>query len=383
MTSVSGAGSFDGLYAASIVQTLREPLVLLDEQLRVVMANASFYATFGAAAGTLEGRPFRELEAGLWNIPALQPLLHDILPHDTTVRDFEIRQTAPVDRTLLLNARRLVHPDGRVRMILIDFEDVTERRRLQRVLETTVAELERSNHELESFASIASHDLQEPLRKITAFGERLEHACRTNMPENARDYLARMTGAATRMQRLINDLLTLSRVTVQESNLRDVSLSTIVAEVSGDLEEAISRAGGRVDCAPLPVVRADPTQMRQLFQNLIGNALKFRGAAPPVVRITATRLDVPLAPASHRDEQGAWRIDVADNGIGFDPKHAERIFRPFERLHARDAFDGTGIGLALCRRIVQHHGGTIRAESEPGTGSRFIVHLPSRHKEQS
>lgn len=373
----------DSLYAGSIVQTVREPLLLLDADLRVIMANASFCETFGASRESVEGRLLPELAGGAWDIPALRGLLEDVLPHDTAVHDFEITQTVPEERSLLLNARRLVHQDGRVRLILLAFEDVTERRRLQRALESTMAELERSNHELESFASIASHDLQEPLRKITAFGERLQYACGDELSEKGRDYLARMTGAATRMQRLINDLLMLSRVTTRGAGWSVVSLETVVREVLGDLEEALGRSGGRVECGPLPEIHADATQMRQLFQNLIGNALKFRGTAAPIVRISASRPAVPLTASPLRDARGVWRIDVVDNGIGFDPKHADRIFRPFERLHPREAFDGTGIGLALCQRIVHRHGGTLRAESEPGAGSRFILHLPSEQKDYS
>lgn len=369
----------DSLYAGSIVQTVREPLLLLDRDLRVVMTNASFCETFGEPREAVEGKQLHELGGGAWDLPELRRLLNDVLPHNQIVRDFEVAQQGHNDRTLLLNARRLIHEDGGVRLILLAVEDVTERRALQRALENTMAELERSNVELQSFASIASHDLQEPLRKILAFGERLEHACGHQLPEKARDYLGRMTGAATRMQRLINDLLMLSRVTTRGQTWTDVPLATIVADVVEDLDEAIRRADGRVEYGPLPVLRADATQMRQLFQNLISNALKFKGPVPPVVTITAARADFAIGGTPN----GACRIDVADNGIGFDPKHADRIFRPFERLHPREAFEGTGIGLALCRRIVQHHGGAIRAESTPGSGSRFIVHLPSGPKEQS
>jgi PAS domain S-box-containing protein len=373
----------DSLYAGSIVATVREPLLLLDADLRVVMANASFAETFGGARAEIEGCLVYEINDDAWNITELRHLLETILPRDSEMRDFEVVHAGPPVRTLVLNARRLAHDDGRVRLILLAFEDVTERRRLQKALEDTMLELERSNHELEAFASIASHDLQEPLRKIIAFGERLEHACEGALPDKGRDYLKRMTGAATRMQRLINDLLMLSRVTTRGDAWTEVPLGTVVADVLADLEVALQRSGGRVECQPLPTVHADATQMRQLFQNLIGNALKFSGAEPPVVRITAALASTKVAAIPIPGDTTVWRIEVADNGIGFDPRHADRIFRPFERLHSRDAFEGTGIGLAICQRIVHRHGGTIRAQSEPGAGARFIIHVPACQKDMS
>jgi len=160
-------------------------------------------------------------------------------------------------------------------------------------------------------------------------------------------------------------------------------MDRVVADVLDDLDTALQRSNGRVECGPLPVIHGDATQMRQLFQNLVGNALKFRGAEPPVVRVSAVLEPPRRGGAVVFGELPQWRIEIADNGIGFEPRHAERIFRPFERLHSRDAFEGTGIGLALCQRIVQRHGGAIRAESEPGSGSRFIVHLPAQPKEVS
>jgi light-regulated signal transduction histidine kinase (bacteriophytochrome) len=240
--------------------------------------------------------------------------------------------------------------------------------------------LERSNPELEGFASIASHDIKEPLRKIRAIGERLEAVCEGRLPEKGRDYLARMTAAAARMQTLIANVLSLARVSTRAVAWREIDLGIVVSAVLADLDEALSRTGGRVEVGPLPSLPADPTQMRQLFQNLIVNALKFRGAAPPLIRISATVRDSkPKAlPAAVR---AGWQIIVADNGIGFDAKYAERIFQPFERLHGRDVYEGTGIGLALCRRIVQRHGGTISADAAPGAGARFTIHLPALQKD--
>ena len=367
MTDVSLVGS---LYASSIVDTVREPLLLLSGDLHVVSANTSFCQTFQVTQEQLADRLLYEIGDGEWNIPALRRLLDEVLPAKSEMRDFEVEHRSQRFgfKTMLLNARQLNHPDGGVRLILLAFEDVTEQRRLAARLDRTMAELERSNRELESFASIASHDLQEPLRKILAFGELLETACEGQLPGKGRDYLARMTLAAARMQTLIVDLLALARVTIAGEPWRLVDLGTIVKDVLGDLEELVARTEGRVDVDPLPTLECDPTQMRQLFQNLIGNALKFRGDKAPIIRISAV------------EERGVWVIAVADNGIGFDLQDAERIFQPFERLHARDAFDGTGIGLALCRRIVERHDGTVSAEGEPGAGARFVIRLPAYQK---
>ena len=272
---------------------------------------------------------------------------------------------------MLLNARQLEHPDGRVPLILLAIEDVTERRRLEQALHLTLTELERSNLELEALATVASHDLQEPLRKIRAFGERLEAVCEGRLPEKGREYLARMMSAAARMQNLISDLLALARVTTRGATWSSIDLNTLVGEVLSDMEIGVARGNARVTVGALPTIEGDPTQLRQLFQNLIGNALKFRGTAASVVEISASVV-----------ENGFWRIDVVDNGIGFDPQYSERIFRPFERLHSRQAFDGNGIGLALCERIVRRHRGTIRAESTPGAGARFIVHIRASQKDK-
>ncbi|MDX6690728.1 MAG: hypothetical protein QOG15_2185 [Solirubrobacteraceae bacterium] len=232
-------------------------------------------------------------------------------------------------------------------------------------LERTNHELERSNEELERFASIASHDLREPLRKVQMFSERVIHHEGDRLSERSRDYLGRSSAAALRMQALIDGLLSFSRIATQQGPIVDVDLTQVAREVIEDLGAVIDDCDATVDLGDLPHVPADPVQMRQLLQNLISNALKFRreGVAP-IVRVTGRV----------RDEIG--EIVVRDNGIGFESRHAPRLFKVFERLHPRSAYPGTGIGLALCRRIVEHHGGTISAAGEPGVGSTFTIRLP-------
>jgi signal transduction histidine kinase len=235
-------------------------------------------------------------------------------------------------------------------------------------------ELERSNRELEQFAYVASHDLQEPLRKISAFGDLLASESGSALGEEARGYLDRMLSATRRMQMLINDLLSLSRVSTRAQAFVPVDLNQTLAEVLSDLESRVVAAGARVEVAPLPPVEADPIQMHQLFQNLVGNAVKFRReGVPPVVRVY-------VAPGGNAETAASavahTAIVVEDNGIGFEAKHAERIFGIFQRLHNRTAYEGTGIGLAVCRKIVARHGGTITAAGTPGAGARFLVCLP-------
>ena len=263
--------------------------------------------------------------------------------------------------------------------------DQLEQRVKDRTLELAAmnTELERSNRELQDFAFVASHDLQEPLRKIQAFGDRLRSVQALKFDDQGRDYLDRMSKAAGRMHTLINDLLSYSRVTTKAQPFRLTDLQTIASEVLGDLEARIEETGGEVVIGDLPTIDADELQMRQLFQNLIANALKFRKPdTPPRVEITSD-LTEGISGESEAIRNGAVRIIVKDNGIGFDEKYLDRIFTPFQRLHGRGEYEGTGIGLAVCRKIVERHGGQLTGTSSVGEGSIFIATLPiSQNKEK-
>ena len=242
-------------------------------------------------------------------------------------------------------------------------------------LRALAEELERSNRELQDFAYVASHDLQEPLRKIATFSDLLRDEFADQLNEQGLHYLKRMESAAHRMGRLIRDLLAFSRVSTRPGSFEEVDLNQALADVLGDLEFRIRETGGKVDVGELGTIEADPTQMRQLLQNLIGNALKFhRDGVPPHVRVSG-HYETPSGPDGDMRE-GIFQLEVEDNGIGFDLKYSDRIFSPFQRLHGREQFEGTGMGLAISRRIVERHGGTISARSTPGEGSRFIVRLP-------
>jgi two-component system phosphate regulon sensor histidine kinase PhoR len=240
-----------------------------------------------------------------------------------------------------------------------------------RIQERT-AELVRSNQELEQFAYAASHDLQEPLRKILAFSDRVSAKAGEALDTEARDYLARMQNAAQRMQTLINDLLAYSRVTTRANPFTELDLNALVQEVLQDLELAVERSHAEVSVAPLPTLWGDATQIRLLLQNLIANALKFQPEGQtPKVRVEGELLD-------GQEGDGTVVLTISDNGIGFEDRFAERIFGVFHRLHARGEYEGTGIGLAICRKIVERHRGQIMAHGVPGEGSVFTVMLPQR-----
>src|SRR6266404_4251731 len=245
-------------------------------------------------------------------------------------------------------------------------------------LTDSTVRLEQSNRELQDFASVASHDLQEPLRKVQAFGDRLLTEYGAAMGEQGQDYLDRMLKATKRMQSLIRDLLTFSRIGSKGRSFLPVDLAQVTLEVLSDLEVRIAETNAVVEVGDLPTINADAMQMRQLLQNLIGNALKFhQKGKPPAVRVYAEKAD--LRPAA----DGMFRLVVEDNGIGFDEKYLDRIFTVFQRLHSLVEYEGTGIGLAVCRKIAQRHGGEITATSILGQGATFVVTLPSSHANEN
>jgi PAS domain S-box-containing protein len=242
--------------------------------------------------------------------------------------------------------------------------DTSERKRAHIKLSETVAKLERNNRELQEFAYVASHDLQEPLRKIQAFGDRLKRLPAA-LDEKGLDYMERMQAAALRMERLIDDLLSFSRVTTKAQPFVSTNLHDIATGIATDFRGMIDRAGGSIEVGTLPVANVDAQQIRLVFQNLIANAIKFQEpGAKPVVHI--------------RSETNGqkYTVFVQDNGIGFDEKYLDRIFSPFQRLHPKGEYQGTGIGLAIVRKIVERHDGNVSAKSEPGKGATFVMTLP-------
>jgi PAS domain S-box-containing protein len=284
------------------------------------------------------------------------------------VRDFPLvlRHASGGTCDVLYHASVYRNEAGETAGVFATARDITERKRAEERLARYAQELERSNSELQEFAFVASHDLQEPLRKITAFSDRLRDRCAGQLDDVSLDFLNRMRGAALRMARLIDSLLDYSRLATRAMPFEEVDLASTCVGVIADLEQRIRDTGARVTVQTLPRVLGDPIQLRQLLQNLLANALKFHapGARPGIV-VSAVR------------NAERWEVSVSDDGIGFDPAYADRIFRPFQRLHARNEYEGSGMGLAICRKIAQRHGTAISVQSQPGKGATFTVSLPA------
>jgi len=281
-----------------------------------------------------------------------------------------------------LSARTTISPDaGELGQLAYSFDQMAaaleqreqERKKAEQAMREYATELERSNRELQDFANIASHDMQEPLRKIMNFSELLRERYDDIMEEAGRDYLVRMERASLHLYDLINELLVYSRINTNTQFFEQVDLNEITQRVLTDLELQIQESGASIEVSELPCLEADPTQMYQLVQNLVSNALKFREAgSQPMIKISS-----PEMPKAWGESNDMVSLTVSDNGIGFDEKYLDRIFQPFQRLHQSNEYEGTGIGLAICRKIIERHGGSITARSKPGQGTTFAVSLPA------
>jgi light-regulated signal transduction histidine kinase (bacteriophytochrome) len=258
--------------------------------------------------------------------------------------------------------------DVQIASLLADFSwEIVERKRAEAKLEHYAAELKRSNEDLEQFAYVVSHDLREPARMVKSYLELLEDRYQGQLDEKADKYIDHAVDGAERMQEMIKALLELSRIETEGKKPAPTDVEAVLERTLNVLERAIEDANAKVTHGPLPTVMADEAQLGLVFQNLIANAIKFRREdVPPRVHVSAER------------EGDEWVFSVADNGIGIDPEQADRLFQIFQRLHTREEYEGLGIGLALCRRVVERHGGRIWVESEPGEGSTFTFTLPTR-----
>ena len=262
-----------------------------------------------------------------------------------------------------------------LRTILILEEKIAAKESAEKELNRTIFELERSNRELQEFAFVASHDLRAPLRKIQSFSEALEEECGPDMNENCRIYTQSMRKIAGRMRELIDELLQYSQVTNRELKIQELDLKEIVQEVVSDMEPYILEECAHVEMNIDVGVEGDPIQFRQVFQNLIHNAIKFRGIDAPIVKISG---EVQIDPFGSKGEKALAMVEIRleDNGIGFDEADMEQVFAPFKRLHPVHEYEGTGMGLPICKRIAIRHGGELTARSQPGKGSVFIMRLP-------
>ena len=337
----------------------------ISEEGRIVKANLTAAKQLGIERSILIGKPFNLYSAENYREELhlhLRKIFKTKQPHTCEIK---LNGRSRTTRYVQLDSTYLLDSDGQS-LTRTTMTDISDRKQAEENLKVFAGRLEHSNHELEQFAFIASHDLQEPLRKIQAFGNLLGTKCSDKLDEQGKDYLTRMQNAAKRMQQLIRDLLKYSRVATRPEPLDTVDLREAVMEVISDLELRIERLGANVEVFELPAIKAVKSQIHQLFQNLIANALKFHGEEQPHIKIYSQRTDHD------------YRIFVEDNGIGFDEQFLDRIFTPFQRLHGRSAYEGTGMGLAICRKIVERHGGSITAKSKPGEGSTFIITLPEK-----
>jgi len=386
------------LYAESIIATIREPLLVLDRHMQVKTANRSFYDKFGLSEEEAEGKSLYSLGGGEWDMPALRAALGVLSLRETHVKDVEIKYTAGAagERVLLLNAAWIFRTDNTEQLILLAMEDITEARKREEVqkhfadelakqvderttsLKESNAALKYSNENLEQFATIASHDLQEPLRKIRTFAAILNKRGRGDIDEETRDLLQKIGLSAERMANLIHDVLNFSKV-LDASVFEETDLTVILQNVIRDFDLQIEEKKAAIRYDPLPIIRAVPLQMNQLLYNLLGNALKFsKPEFPPAIDIS-WRTPAPGEFKEHPelDSQLPYcEMIIADQGIGIDPRFADRIFLIFQRLNNRQHFEGTGVGLALCKRIVSNHGGEIYFRPNEGGGARFHVFLP-------
>lgn len=386
-------------YAESIVSTIREPLVILDKALCIKTANASFYKKFNVEEKDTEGMLFYEIQNHQWDDELMRSLLEKILPTKQRLTDFEIILHFPSlgKRVLLLNALQIANEKNSEKLILLAIEDITERRLIEQKLQTFSDDLERqviertaslkksnedlrqTNVQLDQFAHVASHDLQEPLRKISMFSKRLQTIDKGELSLEVQTYINKIEGASGRMSLLIQDLLNYSRLLQHEQVYKTLNLNETIRNILNDFELLLQDKKAVVNCEILPTIDAIPLQMNQLFYNLFSNALKFSiENVAPIITITARILseeEVENYPALN-SKNSYVEILFNDNGIGFNQQYAKQIFTIFQRLHGQETYNGTGIGLALCKKIVENHHGEIAAFSKEKEGATFRILLP-------
>lgn len=341
----------------SIVATIREPLLVLDGTLRVRSASRSFYETFRVTPEQTEGRFLRELGNGEWDIPQLPGLLKDVLKNGAAIDNFEVAHDFPLigQRVMSLNARRLWSEGNPSSLILLAVEDITSRKQIEE-------DLLRSNEDAQRFAAVAAHDLRAPLNSSVALLQLLKDKSETGLDDENRRVLSMALSGLERLQGLMGDILSYAQAGETQTQ-EPLSLQEPLEIALTNLQRDIQETRTKIDLGTLPTVMADRTHLTLVFQNLIGNAIKFRSDEPPRIQICAVRQD------------NECLVSIADNGQGFDPRYTEQIFLPFKRLSGPEV-PGSGFGLASCKRIVERLGGRIWAEGAPGKGATFHFTLP-------
>ena len=350
------------LYARSLIEASLDPLVTISRDGKITDVNAATGKVTGVSRDQLIGSDFSDY----FTEPEKAQQVYRRVFAEGVVHDYPlaIRSTGGVVTDVLYNASVFRNEAGEVEGVLAAARDVTERKQAEKELARRAEELARSNADLQQFAYVASHDLQEPLRMVASYTQLLGKRYRGKLDADADDFIAFAVDGAHRMQVLINDLLDYSRVGTRGKEFASTSSESVLEAVLANLKAAAEEAHAVISHGPLPTIPVDATQLSQVFQNLIGNALKFHGPEPPCIHVSV------------QQEAGEWRFSVRDNGIGIEPHDTARIFVIFQRLHAGQEYPGTGIGLAITKKIVERHGGRIWVVSEPGKGSTFTFTIP-------
>ncbi len=368
--------------ALAVMQSVREPIALIDRELRVIMHNPAFDELYGSADGNqrIDGEHIGRIGEGNWAGREVSQRLRDVVGRGRELWDFEVEQVTAdgVKRTMLLNARRMSLPGREDEVALVTLGDISGQKAFEREiselnqqLQGKVQQVSDINRELEAFSYSVSHDLRAPLRHISGFAGKLERHLGNDADEKTRHYIGTIETSAKRMAMLIDDLLVYSRLGRSALRLQPVDMQSLVAEVRAmlDANAAIDTPGRRIEWIidPLPIVIADENMMRQVWLNLLGNAVKYSAPSDPSrIRVGYERLP-----------DGLYAFSVTDNGVGFDMAYAGKLFGVFQRMHKASEFPGTGIGLASVQRVLSRHGGQVSAESAVGKGSTFRFILPS------
>ena len=393
-------------YAEGIVSTIHEPLVILTKTLHIKSANKAFYDTFNAAEQQTQGKAFFEWGSNMFDIPELKEKLEKVLPQQTFFTGLEV--IVPTlhseEKVFVLNASQVINEASNEKLILLTMQDITERKKWEQAQEEFKKELElkvlmrtkelaeantylkSSNENLKQFASIASHDLQEPLRKIKTFTSLLTSKYTDSIPEEGKSLVAKIRSSVDRMSQLIKEVLEYSKVANSKKEFQDTDLDKILKTVLDDLDLLIAETEARIIYEKaLPAIDAIPLQIHQLFYNLLVNSLKFfNPSTAPVITISSRMLPKQeVKTFENLDPDTPYlEIQISDKGIGFDQQFAEQIFQLFERLHGEEDFQGTGVGLALCKKIVENHQGNIYALSRETEGATFYIQLPLKQSHE-
>jgi PAS domain S-box-containing protein len=345
-----------------LIEASLDPLVTIGHDGKITDVNTSTELVTGCSRDELIGTDF----TNYFTEPEKAKKGYQEVFKEGFVSDFalEIRHRNGSITTVLYNASVYKDESGEVIGVFAAARDITERKKAEEILKSKLDELRRSNAELEQFAYVSSHDLQEPLRMISSYLQLLQRRYQGKIDEKADKYIYYAVDGASRMQNLINDLLEFSRVTTKAEEPEPTDSEFILNQALSNLDLYIKENKATVSYGSLPEVMADSTQLAQVFQNLIINGIKFHGEEASIINICAVK------------KANEWQFSVQDNGIGIDPQYSERIFEVFKRLHNKEEYPGTGIGLAVCKKIVERHGGRIWVESELGKGSTFYFTLP-------